>query len=442
MFRKISTFLLLAGALGLVLFLKNILFEKPTPPRIIDRLPTADFIATANILDLAKETNGMLQYNKIAVRDFTTYEFLLGQGKMYGLDLKQNVYLFGNENGNWGAMAKLTDSSKIKGGIERLKKFVKISDSTFNDQKFFYNLEDKSYLHYGVDYILFYKGNDFKSVLEHVINAQHMGIHRDWKRFLAQKQFKNEHLVIYSNWPKLKALGIETAMFAHDSDSSSFKLKSYLKKTKPLYFKEKQDALSYESSEGTQRMIDVHLDVEEFRKNKEDSMYVQLMKLGKRFSFPIAEFIKAWTGDLCFVEGGLQKVKEQYIETVLDEDFNETEVRREKEVLVPTYSALISMNEYGQLFLNKLMAKGFLRQDGNGFRFLFSPLLNMSKVGSVYQFYSASTAPKLVPSFNNHVTWTDKGTKYFFSIDSVTQHEIFGSLHIPVMRLFRRNKLI
>jgi hypothetical protein len=94
------------------------------------------------------------------------------------------------------------------------------------------------------------------------------------------------------------------------------------------------------------------------------------------------------------------------------------------------------------MFLNKLMNKGMLRQDGDGFRFLFSPLLKMSKNGNVYQFYSGASVPKLVPSFNNHVTWTDKGTKYFFSIDSVTRHEIFGSLHIPVMRLFQRNKLI
>ena len=205
----------------------------------------------------------MLQYNKISARDFTTYEFLLGQGKMYGIDLQQNVYLFGNEDGNWGAMAQLSDSSKIMGGIERIRKFVKISDSTFNDHKYFYNLEDKSYLHYGDGYVLFYKGNEFKEVLEQVISARNKGIHKDWKRFLAQKQFKNEHLVIYSNWSKLKSLGIETAMFAHDSDSSSFKLKSYLKKTKPLYFKEKKNALSYASSIGTQRMIDVHLDIEE-----------------------------------------------------------------------------------------------------------------------------------------------------------------------------------
>jgi hypothetical protein len=441
-FRKISTLLLLAGALGLVLFLKNILFQKPTPPRLIDRLPTADFIATANILELAKETNGMLQYNKISARDFTTYEFLLGQGKMYGIDLQQNVYLFGNEDGNWGAMARLSDSSKIMGGIERLKKFVDISDSVFNDHKYYYNLEDKSYLHYGDGYVFFYKGNDFKTVLEQVITARHLGIHKDWKRFLAQKQFRNEHLVIYSNWPKLKSLGIETAMFAHDSDSSSFKLKSYLKKTKPLYFKQKENSLSYASSLGTQRMIDVHLDIEELKKNKQDSMYVQFSKIGKRFGFPIAEFIQAWTGDLCFIEGGMQKVKEQYIETVLDEDFNEQEISREKEILIPAYSAMISMNEYGQLFLNKLMKKGILRREGEEFRFLFSPLLKLKKNGSIYQFYSGPSAPKLFTSTNNHVTWTNKGTKYFFSIDSLTRHEVFGSLQIPVRRIFRRNKLI
>ena len=442
MFRKISTLLLLAGALGLVLFLKNILFQKPTPPRLIDRLPTADFIATANILDLAKETNGMLQYNKISARDFTTYEFLLGQGKMYGIDLQQNVYLFGNEDGNIGAMAHLSDSSKIMGGIERSNKFEDISDSILNDHKYYYNLEDKSYLHYGDGYLFFYKGNDFKTVLEQVISARHLGVHKDWKRFLAQKQFKNEHLVIYSNWAKLKSLGIETAMFAHDSDSSSFKLKSYLKKTNPLYFKRKENALSYASSLGTQRMVDVHLDIEKFKENKEDSMFVQFSKIGKRFGFPFAEFIQAWTGDLCFIEGGVQKVKERYIETVLDEDFNEEEVTREKEVLIPTYSAMISMNEYGQLFLNKLMRKGILRKEGEDFRFLFSPILKLKKMGDIYQFYSGSSAPKLVPSTNNHVTWTNKGTKYFFSIDSLTRNEVFGSLQIPVRRIFRRNKLI
>ena len=88
------------------------------------------------------------------------------------------------------------------------------------------------------------------------------------------------------------------------------------------------------------------------------------------------------------------------------------------------------------------MRKGILRKEGEEFRFLFSPLLKLKKNGSIYQFYSGPSAPKLVPSTNNHVTWTNKGTKYFFSIDSLTRHEVFGSLHIPVRRVFRRNKLI
>jgi len=113
MYRKFLTLIMIAGGLALVLFVKSFLFSVPKAPRLIDRLPTADFLAKANILELAKETNSLLQYNKLSMRDFTTYEFLLGQGKQYGLDLEQDAYLFAQENGDWGALIKLTDSSKV-----------------------------------------------------------------------------------------------------------------------------------------------------------------------------------------------------------------------------------------------------------------------------------------------------------------------------------------
>jgi hypothetical protein len=96
MYRKFLTLVLIAGSLGLVLFVKSFLFEQPKTPSLLDRLPSADFLAKANILELAKETNSMLQYNKLSMRDFTTYEFLLGQGKQYGIDLESNLYLFAN----------------------------------------------------------------------------------------------------------------------------------------------------------------------------------------------------------------------------------------------------------------------------------------------------------------------------------------------------------
>ena len=87
MYRKFLTLVLIAGSLGFVLFVKSFLFEQPKSPNILDRLPAADFLGKVNILELAKESSSLLQYNKLSMRDFTTYEFLLGQGKQYGLDL-------------------------------------------------------------------------------------------------------------------------------------------------------------------------------------------------------------------------------------------------------------------------------------------------------------------------------------------------------------------
>ena len=169
MYRKFLTLVLIAGSLGLVLFVKSFLFEQPKSPNILDRLPAADFLGKVNILELAKESSSLLQYNKLSMRDFTTYEFLLGQGKQYGLDLESNLYLFANENGNWGAMIRLTDSSKIQLGIERLSKYTDLQDSIVGGNQFYFIKKEQSYLHYGKDYALIYQGTDFITTLNHVV---------------------------------------------------------------------------------------------------------------------------------------------------------------------------------------------------------------------------------------------------------------------------------
>ncbi|MEN9700302.1 MAG: hypothetical protein RLZZ301_1500 [Bacteroidota bacterium] len=444
MYRKLLTIIFVAGGLGLVLFVKSFLFEKPTPPRLVDRLPSADFLGKANILELAKETSAMLQYNKLSMRDFTTYEFLLGQGKQYGIDLQENLYLFANENGNWGVLLKLTDSSKVSAAIERLRNYATITDSSIDNNRFFYIQKEQSYLHYGKDYVLIYQGNQFLKTLNQVLSAHYRGIDPAWKRFLKQPHFRDEHLVIYANWPKLKQFDIETAMFAHDSDSLSFKLKSYIKKKTPLYFAQKQNqkALGYHANGASGKMIDIHLDIDEFRQQKQDSVYVQLAKLGRKFGFPFEAFIRAWNGDLAYQEGGTQVIPVRYIETVLDEDFNETEVERLRYDTVPAFSVLLSLNQFGPQFIGKLAKKGLLRQDGDAYRFLFSPPLKFSKVGPTYQYYSGAIAPRLQYSTANHVLWKYQGTNYYFRIDKLTRYEIFGSLQIPVRHLLRKNKLI
>lgn len=442
MYRKFLTLVLIAGSLGLILFVKSFLFEQPKAPRLIDRLPTADFLAKANILELAKETNSLLQYNKLSMRDFTTYEFLLGQGKQYGIDLETNMYLFANENGNWGALLRLTDSSKVQIGIERLSKYAQLQDSVVGGNKFYYIPSEKSFLHYGKDYALIYQGDAFLKTLNHVVSA-HFGAQLGvWRKFLKQKQFKNEHLVIYANWDKLKRFDIQTAMFAHDSDSLGFKLKSYIKKRTPLYFSLKKSGLSYSSNLQTERLIDVHLDVTEFKQQRQDSVYVQLLQLSRKIGFPFERFMASWNGDLVYQEGGKQVQEIRYIETVLDEDFNETEVERLRYDTVPGFAVLASMNNAAPFFIGKLMQKGLLREEDNGYRFLFSPLLHFQKTGPYYQYYSAATAPPIVKSNQCQVLWKYKGTKYYFKIDKVTRYEIFGSLQVPVRTLLRRNKLI
>lgn len=442
MVRKTLTIVILSAALGAFLYFKPFFFQKPIPPRLIDRLPTADFIGKVNVLDLARETSGMMYYHKIPFRDFTSYEFLLGQGKMYGLNLQKKVYLFGNENGDWGCMLEVSDSSKISQGIERLRKFIAIEDTIINEHQIYRFKKEKMYLHYGRNYLFYFKGTDFMSHFNQVTKAKYLGINETWKTFLNKKQFRNEHLVIYSNWERLKNMGIKTAMFAHDSDSLSFNLKSYLKKETPFYISKKQNGKGFKNIENATKSVELHLDISELRKHPEDKLYKELSKIGKRFGFPFVDFLKAWDGDLSFMEGGLQTVQETYIETELDEDFNTAEVEKTRELVVPGYSVYFTSTYHAPVFINKLLKKGILTKEQENFRFLFSPLLHTSHNRNSYQFYSGQQAPKTEQSTRNQIIWTKEGTRYIFNVDSLNSYEIFGSLQIPVRRIFRRNKLI
>lgn len=447
MARKIFTIVVLAAALGLFLYFRPLLFGGNREPRVVDRLPNADFIGRANVLELAQETSAMMYYHKIVYRDFTTPEFLLAQCKTYGLNIQKPTYLFGFEKNNeWGFIVEVSDSSKIRLGLERLGKIVDITEGEFEfngiKQKIYRYPKEKMYLTYGKNYLFFFKGRKFQEVAEEVIAAQYDGIREPWKRFLRNRKFKDEHLVIGSNWDELKNIGIKTAIFAHDSDSLSFNLKCYLKRTIPFYIQMKQVGWSFSSIDAAEKSVNLHLDISELKKHPLDSLYIKLSQLGKRFGFPFKDFMRAWNGSLSFMEGGLQNVTETYIETELDEDFNPIEVEKTRNVKISGYSLSLGMNNFGEQFLNRLMEKGILRTDGEGFRVLFSPLLNYVRTQNEMLFYSGSQAPRRKFSTDNHITWTVEGTRYLFSIDSIARYEVFGSLHIPVRRIFRRNKLI
>ncbi len=440
MYKKISLIFFLALALAGFLFVKHFWSGKNQNPLLIDRLPKADFLIRANVLDVARETSGMLHFNKIPFRDFFSQEFLLGQAKSYGLNLQRPAYLFADETGDWGALAHVTDSSKIAPGLARLSKIKPSRDTLIYNEKIIYWPKEKIYINYGKTYLFVYKGDQFVRCLFHIINAKKGDIDPVWKDFLTLKKFRKENLVLYSNSKGLKKYGIEKAVFAHDSDSSSFTMLSYIKSSKPLKFKMKKDGLSLVDNNYANRFLNLHLQIDEFRKHPEDPLYRLMARLSKRISFPLIDFLAAWEGDLSFRQGGKQKIKETYIESELDENFEVTEVEKTRDILVPGFSLAISMNSRGPFFMNKIINKGILTQEGEKYRFLGSPPLNFNRKDNYYVFSSGENRPKLLKNEQNNGIWSEKGTKFKFHLDSLNGNEAYGKVHFEVRRLIERNK--
>lgn len=440
MFKKVTLIILLAGALGAFLVLRPYIFRKTEQPLIVDRLPEADFICRAYILDVARETSGMLFYHKIPFRDLFSYEFLLSQGKMYGLNLQNRAYLFANESGNWGAVLEVSDSSKINQGIDRLRKFIDIKDTLYDGQRVYLFKKEKGYLMYGKNYLCIYKGNNFTTVFNKVTKAKRHEISPAWEAFLNEKQFKDEKLVLYSNWKKLKENGVKTAIFAHDSDSISFSLLTYVRNKKPLNISMKKSGLNLKSGEYTSKMLNIHLDVTKLRDDPEDPLYKWLVKIGSKISFPTEEFLQAWEGDLSMRQGGFQLIKESYIESILDEDFNVTEVEKIKDVKVPGFSLMFSVNKNGPELIKRLLKKGILTKEEELYRFLFSPQLKLKIKENYFIFHSGDYTPKTIDEGDNFGIWTQNGTRIEFSLDSLSKHEVFGSIYIPIDRIIQRNR--
>ncbi len=435
MVRKVFIIIILALSLIIFLIYKTFFLTETIKPRLIDRLPSADFIGKINLLELARETRSLVYDNKFPFRDLVSYEFLLSQGKSYGLNLQNPVYLFGNERGDWGCFIQVTDSSKIASGIDLLLKSIKIQQISILKEKVFFNKKENLYLTYRSDYLLIYKGLFFKDILNSVVNAKFNSVQPVWNRFLNEKHLNKSNLIIYSNWSKFKEVGIETAIFAYEKDSLNINLKSYLRKSKSFNIKSKKSGLAISPVANANKYVELHLDISSLRNNLKDPLYSKLVEFASPIGFPVMDFLKAWEGDLCFVEGGTQKNRESYIETELDENFNYIEVKKFREINVPGYSLYLSINNYSNKFLKKLFEKGIMTNEDGKIRVLYSPLLSMKKSNNYLQFYSGNKAPQLIKSSNNKIVWTDKGNTYRCSIDSINNNEAYGLIQIPISQL-------
>jgi hypothetical protein len=437
---KIFLIALLCAALGLFLFIRPRLFAPDPPPSLMDRLPESEVLGRFYLLEVVRETGPMLFYNKIPFRDIVSYDFLLSQGKNFGLDIQKPGYFFSDREGEWGTFLHVADSSRIQGGLAKLTPFVALEDTTIHQRKLRFLPKEDLYVFYDKSYLFIYHGTKIKARLSRVLNAQHGETGDSWKKFNSLKTFKDEKLVVFSNTKKLRKYGVEYGLFAHDSDSMSFKLKAYVKTTNDLKISMKKTGPQFLSSAATTKMLNLHLDISEFRKDKQHPLYKWIVEMGRKVSFPTEAFFEAWDGDLSFQEGGTQLIAEEVIETQYDEEFNLTEVRKTKLVPVPGFAVMISVNEHSQKFASQLFSKGIITKQGKKYHFLFSPPLKMNILPDYIGAYSADRTPERTMGTNCSGIWNYRGTSVTFQVDSLTKREVFGTIQFPVNRLIRRSK--
>lgn len=443
MARKVLFIVFLISLLAGFFYYKPLFSKAPEEPALVDRLPDGDFLGKIFLLDVARESYPMLFFNKVAARDFLSHEFLLAQGKSYGLDLQKPAYFFANESDEWGALVAVNDSSKIFPGIERLKKTIQFEDTLVSDQKVYVLKSERLYLTYDKKWIFIYQGGQLPKRLYHVKFAEKNDVTRAWKAFLDEKQFKDEKLVVYSNSRKLKQQGIETAIFAHDNDSVSIKVKAYIRNTKPLNISMKPaGGLAFKDHKTMDKLINLHVNVDKLRDDKSDPLYRWLVKFGRKVSFPTDAFLNAWDGDLSFYQGGMVQVKETFVETKLDENFNVSEMKSTRVKDVPGFAFMMSVNENQKEFINRLFAKGIMRKEGKKFYVLTSPPLRIKQTPTHLYLYSSDLTPKTQVSGFNGGLWNQDGIRYGFTLDSLSRHEVFGTIHIPVKRFLKRNKFL
>lgn len=440
MARKGLFIIFLIAILGGSFYFRSLLFPEIPEPDLLDRLPESEYIGKVTIFDLAKESNDLMFYNQFPFRDVLSPDFLLAQAKSYGIDLQKPAYFFANEK-EWGIVIELTDSSKIFSGIIRLHNNLPVKDTLVAGQRVTQYPKENMYLTYGNKWLFIYKGKNFPKRMYHVQYSKKGDVSKDWAAFAKESLFKNEKLVVYAKNKTLKKYGIEKALFAHDSDTLNLHFKAYFKFKDSLHITQKLTGKAFERKINSENSINLHLDISKMRSDKNHPLYRFVQDISKRVSFPVATFFDAWEGDLSYHQGGTITVKESYVKTEMDENFNLREVRSEKDVQVAGFSLMLSSNQQQKELISKLFGKGIMRKEGEKYRVLTSPPLRLILKPNVLSFYSYAFMPKVIESTENNGTWNYKGTLWKFNLDSLTSNEVFMSLNVSAKHVLKQSLL-
>ncbi len=443
MLRKLLLIFLLALGFGAFLFFYPWKEVPSEPPTLKNRLPVSAIIGETNLLELSDQISKLLYYYKIPFRDFVDPNIILSQGKKYGLDVQSPLYFFADDSlttiKNWGGMIKVQDSSKIFPVIDILRKRTKIIDTLIDQQTVYFAEKFNVFLTYGSDWLLLYQGDSIHTVLHSIHNATLNRTHPRWKNLLYQSKKNAQVLNAEIQTDKLSDFGVRSALIALSNDSTGLVFNARLNHYDTLAFQIKKDGAALSSQEFTRQMAQLNFDIGRLRKNETHPYRIFMSKLGEKINFPTNELLNAWDGQLAFRRGGIEYIREQYIESVLDDDFNVTEVAKTKTVKISGFALYISSNHLMRDFLTNLQEKGILSKENRKYRLLYSPPLNLKQTDSSVLFYTNKYAP--VPELNtqNEIMWTFNYTPVQFFLDSTGTKDLFGRIKIPLKKIIFDN---
>jgi len=409
--------MVLAATLGILLFIRNKNLNKETPVALADRLPVSEILVRANILELCKNLGPVLFKYKLPIREFASADFLLSQGKQYGINVQTESYMFlDREMKEWGILVSLKDSSKIATLLERFQKNTTIADSSRNKIRIVFFSEPKVFLCYQNSYAFLYFGKQLNRRLDKISKAVKGGMEKEWKRFFKLHSQKSEPLVAYSEANFLKAWGFDYALLSPKIDSISMHINGRFHTPNPHGMRFLTHAKGLPNKPSNTKAIELHLDSSFKNQAITKNLAAEFNTYGKKIGFPTGLFLKAWDGNLSFREGGRVKSVEKMIVTEFDENFNPKETVRFQPISVPGYAVVFGSNAYGKAFFNALFEKGILRNESNKLRFLYAPLLTMKKEKDQFYFSSVAQFPKLTNAHGNYVHWTQNNTPFSLSL--------------------------
>lgn len=417
-------------------------YDSEDVPRFFDRLPDADLIGKANVLELSESLEQTTYHFRVPFREFLTREFILLQSKSFGIDIQKPAYFFANET-NWnvedfGAMFLVKDSSIIRDGIRRLSKFVQLQDTIIYQQAVYQNKGAKMAIAYGKDWMLVYSGDHFKRTFHDVLFAKKNEIPPNWRTFLNKTKFNGTELVAHLTSKNLDTYGIKAVDVRLQNDSSSLTIHGEIHQRDSTAIRLLPQGPSYTKQEYTKTLANLHLDVSGLRNHPNDPILILLRQLAAKISFPLNDFLQAWDGSIAFRQGGLQNYRERYITSELDENFNVTEVTTYKTLKLPGYTLFLSMNEYYPDFIDRLLIKGILTKPDQRYRFLFSPPLALKKKKASIAFHTATYYEQPEISSENQVMFTRDKTAYTFHLDSIGSHTYYCRFHFSLDQLMEQ----